>query len=372
MDVPDELKRPGHEQVGSASFPPPLLRERPVRPPLVPRWVWIAAASALGVIVLAAILWAVFLMPKAVTVPDVTGVDKATALTRLKQVGLRMAVSDQRFSSQPEGEVLEQTPGAGGEAREGDVVQVVISAGIEDFPMPDVVGNGLNLALSTLKDKGLIVEVQAVTSDAASDTVLATVPSAGASVRSGDTVQVQVATPRPAISGVRPYDLTGLVIAIDPAPVATGRSDVPLDVTRRLRALFEASGATVTLTRSQGSTATADADRQRIAAATTATVGIGLTVQEAGAPGRQVITIPTHSDNVFIGRLVSVLSTATPPATAVAGGGDPVFASSPYLWARVILGSFSERADANSFANPNWSDEAARAIYSAVGEVFGK
>ena len=78
--------------------------------------------------------------------------------------------------------------------------------------MPDVVGNGLALAKGTLEDRGLIVIVEPVISDTASDTVLSTTPAAGAMVRTGDTVRLQVATSSTPGVDLQPYSLQGVSV----------------------------------------------------------------------------------------------------------------------------------------------------------------
>ena len=57
-------------------------------------------------------------------------------------------------------------------------VTVVVSAGTEEFTMPDVVGEGLTLARSQLEQKGLEVQVEPQPSDQPSDTVLGSNPAA--------------------------------------------------------------------------------------------------------------------------------------------------------------------------------------------------
>jgi N-acetylmuramoyl-L-alanine amidase len=41
-------------------------------------------------------------------------------------------------------------------------------------------------------------------------------------------------------------------------------------------------------------------------------------------------------------------------------------------WARIQLGSYASREDAAKFADPNWEDTIARAIYRALGALYGK
>lgn len=360
--------------VPAEELPPALERIRPERPPLVARWVWISAAVFAGFVLVGTALALVLAQASRVAVPGVVGTDVDVARTRLEQAGLRVTVSEERFSPKPQGEVLDQEPSAGTTVGRGDEVALVVSAGTEEFAMPDVVGNGLPLARSRLEAKGLIIEVESVTSDQESDTVLATIPAPGVLVRIGDTVRVQVSSPRPPASSLQPYRLVGLVVAVDAAPSPREGSDVSLDVSRRLRALLEASGASVVMLRTGSETGTADADRARAASESSATVAVGITVQESGTGGRSVAS-PSAGPAVTSAirlrdSLVSGLSSTTPPAVAGTTA-DTVFGGLSVPWVRVMLGSYSTRADETSFADPRWADEVARSIYSSIGEVFG-
>lgn len=378
METPEELRAPSEPALAVTHedfvLPPALERVRPPRPPLVPTWAWVSIAAFVGFLLIGSVLAFIISESSRVAVPGVIGTDVDVARTRLEQAGLVVAITEERFSPKPEGEVLDQDPAAGARAKKGDTVSLVVSAGTEEFAMPDVVGTGISLARSTLEAKGLILEVEEVTSDQASDTVLATIPAPGVLVRIGDTVRVQVASPRPPTSSLQPYTLTGLVIAIDPAPSPEEGADVALDVARRLRAMFEASGATVHVLRSGSETGTADADRAQAAMESSASVAIGLAVQGSGTGGRSVASPATGAAaGASIGlrdELVSQLTTTAPPAVA-ATTNDVVLGGLTAPWVRVILGSYSTRADETSFADPRWSDEIARAIYSSVGEVFG-
>lgn len=355
---------------------PPLDRPRPERDRLIPKWVYIALAAALAVIALAAggVWW--YLASSQIAVPDVTGLQLTDATARLEKVGLTAQVSDRRFSAAPRDEVLMQTPGAGGEARRGDVVRLVVSAGTEEIAMPDVVGQGLPTARAQLEERGLVVIVDAVPSDAPSDTVLGTTPAAGAIVRTGDSVRVTVAAPAGGSGGLNPYDLQGLGVVIDPAPTAT-TSDTTMEVARRLRSLLEASGASVTVLRSATETAVPDAVRAQAAASATGTIGIGLSVTAASAAGRHVSTPVTGTPDalqratLLASSITSQLAAVAPPVSSSKSSTETVLQASRLPWARVVLGSTSARADVNRFADPVWADQMARAIYNALGRLYG-
>lgn len=377
IETPDELKPhtvPQSEPVAHVEFPPSLDRVRPERPPLVPRWVWITAAAIAAVIVIGAGLGVWLALSGRVDVPDVVGLDVNVAQERLNSVGLQTTTIEERFSSKPKGTVLEQRPVPGERLKKGESVGLILSAGTEEFVMPDVIGDGLTLARGTLEARGLIVEVEAVTSDQASDTVISTTPAPGVLVRIGDRVRVQVASPRPESTSLRPYLLQGVAVTIDPGLSPRENSDITLDVARRLRALLEASGATVITLRSSTGTATTDADRAAAARESSATLAVGLSVNETGPAGRLVVAplvAGAPSPIQLRDKIASQLATVAPPAKASTVTSDAVLGALTVPWARVTLGAYSSRTDETAFSDPRWADQIARAIYVGIGEVFG-
>lgn len=355
---------------------PPVDRQRPERPPLVPRWVWITAIAA---VVLVGFIVAGVLVSSSlsrVTVPNVTGAPLGVARTSLSRVGLKIAVTEKRFSTQPVDTVLEQTPAESSEARKGDTVNVVVSAGTEDLVMPDVIGNGVALAIGTLEGKGLVVEIEPVVSDAASDTVLASNPAPGAVVRTGDTVRLQVASSSGGGPILRPYRMENVSVVIDAAP-PIGTKDVAFDVAQRLRSLLEASGATVVLLRATGETATPDPDRAVRAQQASATVAVGLYVDASGNPGRITSSLASGTTQYASasGRLAaevaSELAKVAPPASTATTSSDAVLGVVRAPWTRIRLGSAGSRQDDTSFSDPRWADTVARAIYHSLGKLYG-
>lgn len=373
FDTPSELKG-----VQTWELPPDLIRDRPERRRFIPMWVWGALAATVGVIgvIVAAVM--LFASSSSVTVPDVTGVALGVAESRLAQVGLSIEVEERRFSSEPIDQVLSQSPQPNGELRRGDTVLVVVSGGTEEFQMPDVVGEGVALATSTLEGRGLVVRVDPIPSDLPSDTVIASTPSANSPVRTGDIVTLSVATPSGNGEVLKPYSLSGTVFVIDsPAPIEGSPNDIAMEVTRRLRSLLEASGATVILTRSTTATGAVDvAERERIALEASATALVGFDVEAAGAAGR-IVGYPVAGRPVVVTSARQLASEATselarvaPPAIMEASTSDPVFNRSVVPWLRVRLGSLAARPDTQSFVDPRWADSVARAVYVSLGEQF--
>lgn len=356
---------------------PALERDRPKRPPLISPRVWtiLAIAAVAMLLVLAAVVTTTAL--SRVAVPDVVGVGLGEARTRLERAGLEVEVTEQRFSTEPRDQVLEQDPGPDSQLQKGEVVRLVVSGGSEEFPMPDVVGNGAALAQGTLESRGLVVVVEQVVSEIASDTVLSTTPAAGATVRTGDTVRIQVAASQSPDVTLQPYRFQNFEVVIDAAPTPTGVSDTPMEVARRLRALLEASGASVTMLRSGGASSTLDADRAKAASEADASVAVGFVVVASGQPGRVVstegtsITGQASPSEAFASRLVTELTVSAPPVSSASGTSDPVLQAARAPWARVLLGAASVREDENNFSDPAWVDGVARATYAAIGKTFG-
>lgn len=383
METPDELRLtqatpPTTPAAVMPSFtaPPGLDRPRPERPPVIPRIAWIIVAAALTVVVLGVAAWLMTIASSVVIVPDVVGKSMGEATTNLAQTGLRAAVAERRFSAQPEGEVLEQIPAASTQLSRGEAVQLVVSAGTEELVMPDVIGDGIALARGVLEERGLVVTIEMVPSDAASDTVIMTTPASGTIVRSGDIIRIQVAAPLSGGATLQPYLLSGLTFFIDPAPVPKGEKDYTMEVARRVRSLLEASGATVELSRSGKATGKTETERATSAVTTSATAGIGLSVRARGKGGRTVSGPAQNAPGgptarIFVRSLVNELASSAPPAAEEAGVTDKVFLATDYPWARVGLGALDDRSDKSSLEDPAWLDRIAASIYQSVGEVFG-
>lgn len=387
IETPEELKpaaqRPAadttlaEEPASGDLHLPPITRERPERDPIVPKPVWIAAAIAFGALLVALIAWYLLAAAARTTVPDVTGVSLEVATQRLEKIGLEVEVAERRFSAEPAGEVLEQRPAAGTQLSKGDAVRLVVSAGTEDFQMPDVIGLPIEEARVLLEERGLLVQVEMVSSETTSGTVVATTPAPGAAVRSGDPVRVQVSSSSATGATLKQFDLSGLVFAVDPAPVEAGRPDITMDVTRRLRALLEASGASVVVLRSSNDTVTTDAERASRAAEASASAGIGLSASSTGQTGRGVIIAPSPfgsasppTSSQLATAIASQLASAAAPVTQTVTAPDPVFTLPSLPWVRVTLGSFADQTDSAAFSDPAWADRVARAIYSGIGEVL--
>ncbi|GAB2326454.1 Stk1 family PASTA domain-containing Ser/Thr kinase [Streptomyces griseoincarnatus] len=94
-----------------------------------------------------------------VDVPDLTGDDPEDARAELEEAGLKVEIADGRIHSEHDaGRVARQTPGAGGEAAEGDTVTLTLSKGPEMVEVPDVVGDSVDEARDKLEGAGFEVK----------------------------------------------------------------------------------------------------------------------------------------------------------------------------------------------------------------------
>ena len=370
---------PGQDAVDAFFGPPRLDRPRPERAPLIPRRVWIGAAGVLVVVMLVVI--GTFLSGRAVniTVPQLTGSDVDTAKTRLAEEGLSLTVTERRFSSSATGMVLSQTPQPGTKAKSGDVVSVVVSAGSEQFALPNVVGNGLLLAKGQLETRGLEVRVEPQPSQQPSDSVLASNPPAGSAVHTGDIVRLTVAAPGPAAALLLPYDMNGVTVVIDPAPVNDAQADVTLNIARTLRSLIEASHGVVVATRALADTNVLEdvATRAQRAAASTATVALGLSTTPVGSGGLTVyapspVLAFASASARLSSRIASDLASEAGSVKSATSTTDTVLVAAKSPWSRVELGSFAQREDVAKFTDATWEDSVARALYRAIASTYGK
>ena len=137
---------------------------------------------------------------KQVTVPGILGLDEQAAATALQDVGLRLEVSGQEFSETvAAGLVLSSDPAPG--ASTG-----VDSQGPERYAVPDVVGEPLAIARTTLSEANLGVGIitEAWDSSIAAGSIVSTVPGVGEELMSGTLIDIVVS------KGPKPVKIPGL------------------------------------------------------------------------------------------------------------------------------------------------------------------
>jgi N-acetylmuramoyl-L-alanine amidase len=373
---------PGGTQPG-APGPSDGTPEKPrKRRGLIPSWVPWAAGGA-GVLIVV-ILVVILLVSRSdiVRVPALQGLDAKAAATRLQELGLKFVVGDQRFSANaPVGTIIDQRPIPGAQVAAGTTVMVALSAGSESFAMPDVLGQTIDNARKKLRDRGLNVEFQTAPSDKDQGVVIASVPSPGQTIQTGATVRLTVAAGTSQSDTLLPSNLKNKTFVLDPAPVTGSTADVTMDVARRVRALLEASGATVVVTRAV--TDTGDAAntlaRSKRAKETSSVALVGFSTTDSGASGLAVVSLPNTSTTqpiylkslALTQALTDALKGSFSQVSQATASNDTILSDTGVPAVRLRLGSTQSSADTLTFTDPDWADNVAKAVYRALAQVYG-
>ncbi len=131
-------------------------------------------------------------------VPDLLGRAESAARTAVQQAGLRIEIVSQRSNQSP-GDVLSQAPRGGSTAVLGSIVEVVVDKAPKPVEVPNVQGEPVEDAVSTLSKRGLAVFFRTKESkdSGEQDKVLGQQPGAGAKAQPGSRVVLQVAKLEP-------------------------------------------------------------------------------------------------------------------------------------------------------------------------------
>ena len=131
--------------------------------------------------------------PNLVKVPSVVGVDQDVADTQIRDAGLKPHFQKQE-STQPKGQVIDQSPSEGTNVRRNTTVTVVVSSGVGKVIVPNVVGESRDQATSDLRAAGLSARVvkQTTSDQNADDQVINQAPSAGTKLPRGEAVTINV------------------------------------------------------------------------------------------------------------------------------------------------------------------------------------
>jgi beta-lactam-binding protein with PASTA domain/tRNA A-37 threonylcarbamoyl transferase component Bud32 len=89
------------------------------------------------------------------TVPALAGTDLDAADASLTSQNLETATSEAFSDSVPAGHVISSTPAAGTVLKRDESVKLVVSKGVETFPVPSVTGKSLEEAKKAVEDQGL-------------------------------------------------------------------------------------------------------------------------------------------------------------------------------------------------------------------------
>jgi beta-lactam-binding protein with PASTA domain len=129
----------------------------------------------------------------------VVGKTQAQATSLLTTAGFVPQVVQQPDDTIKAGEVISQSPAAGGQADKGSTVIITVSSGVAQVSVPSVAGDDLAGASATLGAAGFkVTSIQQSSTTVASGTVIGTNPAAGTQMAKGSTVQVIVSSGPPA------------------------------------------------------------------------------------------------------------------------------------------------------------------------------
>ncbi|MDZ4169721.1 MAG: Stk1 family PASTA domain-containing Ser/Thr kinase [Coriobacteriia bacterium] len=124
-------------------------------------------------------------------VPNVTGMSRANAESKLRDAGFQVKSSDQFSESVKTGVVISQNPQEKLKVAVGSLVRIVVSKGSERVPVPDVIGRTVIDATAVLEAAGFEVELTYEPHSEAG-TVLDQDPSPGTAVTKGSTITLLV------------------------------------------------------------------------------------------------------------------------------------------------------------------------------------
>ncbi len=131
-----------------------------------------------------------------VLVPDVVGRPLAQAQAQIQAAGLRFASeTEQPSDTVPAGSVISTDPVGGSSVERNSTVGIVVSSGVEQVEVPDVVGQTESNATSALSAQGFTVKVSPKSvpaGDAGAGRVISQTPDAGTDQDKGSTVTIEV------------------------------------------------------------------------------------------------------------------------------------------------------------------------------------
>jgi eukaryotic-like serine/threonine-protein kinase len=129
--------------------------------------------------------------PELATVPDVVGLSRSSADSRLRGEGLGVAVQEQE-SEEPEGTVIAQDPAGDSSVEQGTTVTITVSTGIPRTSVPNVVGLSPADAATQIGNAGLVPaqREQTVTDPDEDGVVIDQRPGAGTQLDEGDEVVI--------------------------------------------------------------------------------------------------------------------------------------------------------------------------------------
>jgi eukaryotic-like serine/threonine-protein kinase len=124
-------------------------------------------------------------------VPNVKGLSRDEAVSRLASANLQADVHEVPSSEQPD-VVLAQAPKAGERVNENTKVRINVSSGPRPVSVPNVVGQAYDSAASMLQGQGFAVAKKLVDSNQPAGVVVDSDPKPGSSVAPGSSITLSV------------------------------------------------------------------------------------------------------------------------------------------------------------------------------------
>jgi beta-lactam-binding protein with PASTA domain/predicted Ser/Thr protein kinase len=133
--------------------------------------------------------------PASTALMKLAGLTASQATDKLRKAGFKATTKKQPSSTVASGRVISTEPSAGSEVQLGSTVTVIVSSGPAPVRVPDVVGESLNAAESTLTNAELALGTvtKRVSATQQPGTVLSQSPAKDTSVHAGDKVNLVVA-----------------------------------------------------------------------------------------------------------------------------------------------------------------------------------
>jgi len=116
-----------------------------------------------------------------VTIPDLEGVEAQSAFLALQELNLKVSEVDETSDQIDAGFVIRTDPPASTEVEEGTFVTVVVSVGPEEFGVPNLIGENVEVARTRIEDQGFTVGLieYSLTEDVDEDIVIRQTPTGG-------------------------------------------------------------------------------------------------------------------------------------------------------------------------------------------------
>src|SRR4051812_19172346 len=132
--------------------------------------------------------------PGAKQVPDVEGLGRHAARRDLTDAGFKVSEKHEQSEDVAKDRVIRSNPSAGSQLDLGSTVTIIVSTGPPQVEVPNVVGQQLDDARSSLGDAGFRVTVTQQPSDQDPGTVLAQSPAGGSETDKGSSIALTVAS----------------------------------------------------------------------------------------------------------------------------------------------------------------------------------